>query len=316
MFNENLIFKLYRPIFANARHKPYKGWTLIGIFNKIVLGDNMNYFYENRSRKIKNNIPLSIYLNTDFNYRAHWHTEFELIYVESGSIYIGINNDRRKLVEGDVALCTAGDIHYYDSSDSSSKIILLVFKPEFFGFTANWPDTHRFLSPFIQKGDLDTENLVKIRAILLCILEEMNTKGDFFELFVKADINELCALILRYFSTSNPNEKNPVKTYSRLKSLQEILVYIENNFTEDISLELLSEKFNMDSFNLSKAFNSITGCSLKTYINTLRVSKAESIILSSKKPLIDIAVDCGFNSIRTFNRAFKTIKGYVPSSLR
>lgn len=276
----------------------------------------MDYFYENRSKKLKDNIPLSIYLNTDFSYRAHWHTEFELVYVESGSIFISINNDRRKLVEGDLAICTGGDIHYYESSDCGSKIILLVFKPEFFGFPANWPDTHQFISPFILKDEPVSANLDNIRSILYSIMEEMTVRKDFYELFVKARVNELCALLLRFFSICNSSHKNPLKTYSKLKAMQDILVYIENNFTEDLSLQYLADKFNMDSFNLSKAFNSVTGRSLKTYINTLRVSKAESIILNSRRPLIDIAIECGFNSIRTFNRAYKAIKGYVPSSIR
>jgi AraC-like DNA-binding protein len=276
----------------------------------------MNYFYENRSPKLKDNIPLSIYSKVNFNFRAHWHTEFELVYVESGSIYVGINNDKRMLFEGDISICTSGDIHYYENTNSASTIILLVFKPEFFGFPANWPDTHQLNSSFFQKGEIDFEGFNNIKVLLYSILEETRAKNDFYELFIKAKVIELSASILRYIPTNNSTSINSNKTYSKLKTMQDILIYIENNFTEDISLQILAEKFNMDSFNLSKTFNSITGCNLKTYINTLRVSKSESIILNSRKPLIDIAVECGFNSIRTFNRAYKSIKGYVPSSIR
>lgn len=276
----------------------------------------MNYFYENRSGKLNDNIPLSIYSKVNFSFRAHWHTEFELAYVESGSIYICINNDKQLLFEGDIAICTSGDIHYYESTNCPSTIILLVFKPEFFGFTANWPDTHQLTSSFFRNGEINFTDLNNIKTLLYSILEEKQAKKDFYQLFIKAKVIEFCASILRYIPTSNSDSTNSLKTFSKLKVMQDILVYIENNFTEDISLQTLAYNFNMDSFNLSKALNSVTGCNLKTYINTLRVSKAESIILNSRKPLIDIAVDCGFNSIRTFNRAYKSIKGYVPSSIR
>lgn len=276
----------------------------------------MNYFYENRFLKLKNNIPLSIYKNVNFSFMAHWHTEFELAYVESGSIAIGINNDRQKLVEGDIAICTSGDIHYYDCIDSESKIILLVFRPEFFGFPANWPDTHQLTSSFFKKDEINCKNLNRIKNILYSILNERDVKDDFYELFIKAKVIELCASILRYLPTHNSNSANSTKTFSKLKAMQDILTYIENNFTETISLQFLADKFNMDSSNLSTTFNSITGCNLKTYINTLRVLKAESIILNSRQPLIDIAFECGFNSIRTFNRVYKDIKGHVPSSIR
>jgi AraC-like DNA-binding protein len=276
----------------------------------------MDYFYENRTRMLKDNIPLSIYLNTDFNFRAHWHTEFELAYVESGSIYVCINNDRRKLVEGDIAICTSGDIHYYEKTEASSKILLLIFKPEFFGFPANWPDNHQLACSFFEKGCIAADELNKIKTILYSLLEERRFKKEYSDLFIKAKVLELCGSILRYFPTYDSDISNKSKNLSKLKTMQEILVYIENNFTEDISLQTLADKFNMDAFNLSKAFNSVTGNNLKTYINILRIYRAEDIILNSQKPLIDIAMDCGFNSIRTFNRAYKSIKGYVPSSIR
>jgi AraC-like DNA-binding protein len=276
----------------------------------------MNYFYENRYHLLDDNIPLSIYSNKDFTYRAHWHTEFELAYVESGSTYICINNERRKLVKGDLSICSSGDIHYYENAHFSSNIILLVFKPEFFGFSSNWPDTREFKSPFFQKGDINSSDLNKIREILYSIIEEKRDKKDYYELFVKAKVNELCASLLRYLPTNERDIKKQNIAFSKLKTMQDILLYIENNFTDTISLKALADKFNMDPFNLSKKFNSITGSNLKTYINTLRVSKAENIIISSKKPLIDIAMECGFDSIRTFNRTYKTIKGHVPSSRR
>lgn len=272
----------------------------------------MHYFYENRFLKLKNNIPLSIYRNINFNFMAHWHTEFEVAYVESGSIFIGINNDRRKLVEGDITICTSGDIHYYDSIDSESKIILLVFRPEFFGFSADLPIT----SSFFQKAEVNSKSLNIIKTIIYSILNENEVRDDFYELFIKVKVIELCASILRYLPNYNSSFTNSTKTFSKLKAMQDILTYIENNFTDDISLQVLADKFNMDSSNLSTTFNSITGCNLKTYINTLRVLKAESIILKSKKPLIDIAFECGFNSIRTFNRVYKSIKGHSPSSIR
>jgi AraC-like DNA-binding protein len=276
----------------------------------------MDYFYENRTRMLKDNIPLSIYLNTDFSFRAHWHTDFELAYVESGSIYVSINNDRRKLVKGDIAICTSGDIHYYEKAEISSKILLLVFKPEFFGFPANWPDSHQLACSFIQKDCVAPNELTHIKHLLYSLMEERRSKKEFYDLFVKAKVLELCGSILRYFPTNASDISSKAKNFSKLKTMQEILVYIENNFTEDISLQYLADKFNLDAFNLSKAFNSVTGKNLKTYINTLRIYKAEDIILNSKKPLIHIAMECGFNSIRTFNRAYKGIKGYVPSSIR
>ena len=275
----------------------------------------MNYFFEERSNFYKDNIPLSVYYCKNFNFRAHWHTEFELAYVESGNIYICISNERQKLSKGDISICTGGKVHYYENADSSA-IVILIFKPEFFGFPADFPGTHQLKSPFLKKEELNSANLNNIITILHSILEEKLAKRKQYNLFIKAKIIKLCALILRYLQEHNSCMKNPEMNLSKIENIAEILLYIENNFTEDISLQTLADKFNMDAYNLSKSFNSITGITLKNYINNLRISKADNLIQNTKKPLIDIAFECGFNNVRTFNRIYKAIKGYPPSTAR
>lgn len=272
----------------------------------------MDYFFENRNKASADHIPLSIFVKNNLSFQAHWHTEFELLYVESGSILASVNNDRRKLVAGDIVISTNGDIHYYKSNNRDSRAIVLIFKPEYFGLAANWLDTRQFISPF-QHG---STGQTQIKAVLLAILAEKQTQKEFYELFIKAQITELCALMLRFFPSQPLTQEMYNQNLTKFSVLQDILAYIESNFSEEITLELLAAKFKLDIFNLSKSFNAITGSNLRTYINTLRVSKSKSLILNTRKPLIEIAFDCGFNSVRTFNRVFKNLTGRTPSSFR
>ena len=126
---------------------------------------------------------------------------------------------------------------------------------------------------------------------------------------------ELSVSILRYLPNQLTINKHK-RDFSKLDNFREILMYIENNFTRELSLQNLAAKFNIDPYNLSKLFNSITGNNLKTYINILRVTKAKNMIIHTNEKMIDIAFECGFNSIRTFNRAFKKHYGSTPSSYR
>lgn len=270
----------------------------------------MWYFFENRTQKTKNQIPLSIYVSKNLRFRAHWHTELELAFVEAGDIWIGINNDRRNLVAGQFAISLSGDIHYYESI-SPSRVIILIFKPEFFGLAANWPDTRQLASSFFT----DQEQNQKIKVILDEILAEHKKREAFYELFIRAKVLELCGAILRYLP-NQPVTQNQDRSFSQHKAMQDILFYIENNFTEEITLNSLAEQFRIDPYNLSKAFNSITGSNLRTYINTLRIAKAEQLIMTTSKPMIEIAFECGFNSVRTFNRVYKNITGIAPSAKR
>ncbi len=273
----------------------------------------MQSFYENRSHIHEDHIPLSIYQQKNFIFRAHWHPELEMVYVKSGRIWVSVNNEGRELRKNDIALTTSGDIHYYERTSVDSEIIILVFKPDFFGITSEQLGNRRIISHFFQNQDKIGN---EIKLILEAILIERSTKNDFYELFIKAKILELFASILRHCSFAEQNEGKTDVDFSEKKALQAVLAYIENNFTEELSLKLLADNFNLDPFNLSKSFNAVTGMNLRTYINTLRVLKAESLIRNSRKPLIEIAFECGFNSVRTFNRAFKALTGKTPSTIR
>jgi AraC-like DNA-binding protein len=276
----------------------------------------MNFYYEDRLHFQDPNIPFSIYENRNFRYLAHWHNDVELTIVKEGTIYVGVNNNRKMLVKGDMVLCCSGDIHYYEKTDTPSCVIILIFKPEIIGSLSNWPNGRKFESPFITHESLKESKLLNIYDILNNILRERREKDICYEMFVKAHIIELCALLLRNLNSFSMDEKSSRNYESNQKLMQSIMIYIEQNYVKNITLEGIASHFHIDPFNLSKKFNTLTGMNFKAYINALRVAKAQSMISNTSLPLMDIAFECGFNSIRNFNRVYKSLKGCTPSSNR
>ncbi|MFD1885331.1 helix-turn-helix domain-containing protein [Paenibacillus wenxiniae] len=60
----------------------------------------------------------------------------------------------------------------------------------------------------------------------------------------------------------------------------------------------------------------MTGIGYNTYINELRIQRAEQQMTIRERKLIDIALDCGFGNVRTFNRVFRQLRGCSPSERR
>ncbi len=52
------------------------------------------------------------------------------------------------------------------------------------------------------------------------------------------------------------------------------------------------------------------------FLSSFRVKVAEKYLLEEDLTVTDIAFKCGFNSIKTFNRVFKIIKGCTPTEIR
>ena len=274
----------------------------------------MDFFYENRVKLEEKTISMSIYENSNFTYLAHWHNDVELGFVKEGSILVGVNNECRVLEAGEAVLCCSGDIHYYESCGENSKLIILVFKPQLIGDFVRWPEEITFATSFLAKELKKGSGLKDIENLLDKIIEEKEAKNTGYQLFIKAHIIEICAALLRFVPRSNIKDNG--KGRGNIQLMQRVVAYIEKNYHEDIKLEGIAKHFNVDSFNLSKKINAITGMNFKGYLNMLRVAKAQELILNTDKPLTEIAFECGFNSIRNFNRVFKNIKGYIPSTTR
>jgi len=88
--------------------------------------------------------------------------------------------------------------------------------------------------------------------------------------------------------------------------------YLEQGLT----LDSLSRKLGTNRSYLSKVISKLTGCNFCTYINQLRM---EEIMLhygddavESESALYEAALQCGFNSRRTFNRVFLKEMGMLP----
>ena len=99
-------------------------------------------------------------------------------------------------------------------------------------------------------------------------------------------------------------------------SLREILHYCKQNYQTDISIEKMSKDLRISKSYISHAFSNKVKMSFRTYINLLRLYEAVNLLENTSKNITEIASEAGFESIRTFNRAFKAQYGISPAQYR
>lgn len=88
--------------------------------------------------------------------------------------------------------------------------------------------------------------------------------------------------------------------------------YIHENYMKDISLDDISDYFNMTPSYLSTMFKYYTGEKFKDYLNTYRVKKAKEILDSSNIKVNEVAKRVGCSNVITFIRMFKKYEGIAP----
>ncbi len=101
------------------------------------------------------------------------------------------------------------------------------------------------------------------------------------------------------------------KTESNMAS--KMISYIHENYNKDISLDNISEYFNLSQGYVSTMFKYYTGENFKDYLNYYRVKKAKEILESGNMKINEVSDMVGCNHINTFIRIFKKYEGISPS---
>ncbi len=105
-------------------------------------------------------------------------------------------------------------------------------------------------------------------------------------------------------------------TMDYLKALECAILYIENHLGEDIKVEDAAAAAGYSYYHFTRQFNALLGESVGSYIRKRRIAKAAKELLYTDRRILDIALDCGFESAESFSRAFKSLYLTSPVSYR
>lgn len=264
--------------------------------------------------------PVDIVKFNHFNFLAHWHNDIEIVHVYEGHLRMTVNSETRILTAGESCICGSGDIHSYDSSDLLCSAILVFFSSEIIGSQIQWPQDATFVTPFIddtmiKKYHIYPDFSKKIGELLLDVYHELEEKKEYYQAIVRSRLLELHGLSLRNVPQNHRNGSIS-KRYLMINKIQNALDFIDSNYMESITLAEAALKADLGISQFSKLFKHMCGMSFVTYLNHVRVSQAEEMLVTTKNSITDIAYMCGFSSIRNFNRTYMKLRKTKPSTLR
>lgn len=98
--------------------------------------------------------------------------------------------------------------------------------------------------------------------------------------------------------------------------LNQLISYIDNHFSEDITLASLAEQVDMNPVYISSLFKKNFGFTFKEYLLKLRIEKATQLLKITSSTVEKIAFECGFHSSNHFCKTFKRLVGMSPLMFR
>ncbi len=112
--------------------------------------------------------------------------------------------------------------------------------------------------------------------------------------------------------TDSPDIHSPAV----IEKVKEVKVFIDQNYHYDLSREGLAASVNLSVSSLGKAFKFQHSKTIREYLNSLRIEHSCTKLRETDEPIIMIAYQVGFESLRTFNRAFRKEKSCSPTEYR
>ena len=251
-------------------------------------------FYEMKHSSNKNFIRLSRGINQNFNFPLHFHESFEFIYVVEGVLHVGINGFDFDVKSGEGAFILPNQPHEF-STPEYSRSWLAIFSADHLPELKNAPDSKMIFHPVIKPDD--------------CGL---------FERFAEAKSNpfKLRSLIYSLAALYSEGESAPELSVKDGELVCRVVEYIDEHYKENLTLLQMSKDLGYSYRYMSGIVNRFFKRPLPQVVNTYRVNYACELISKTSDEITDIALRCGFGSIRNFNRSFKEVMGISPHEYR
>lgn len=290
-------------------------------YNSSALGNNIDQYLGNNSvynvtglLHLLNSKPVSSYAIENYIYLTSFFIldtgktfftkrsgldSYLLLYTYSGHGLLNYQGKTFRLSRGDGFFIHCTDPHEYRSDDSCWKHAVLHFN----GATAG--------SAFMefQKSDSWTfhiENPSDFDDKIESILHIYTEYSPHREFFISSALSNFLCFILKQTS----------RNISIPSVYQDIVNYVDQNFTQNLSLDHLAAKAYMSKYHFAHEFKRYLGYAPKEYISALRVSRAEMLLLTTDLSIEKIGELCGLPNMANFIRIFKNKNGCTPSHFR
>lgn len=243
----------------------------------------------------------------------HYHEFYKLLFLLSGSGGYVVEGKRYSLTPGDLVLIGTHCVHRPEfTPEVPCERMILYISPNF--LERESLSTCDLTECFSKEYDHVLRPNEQIRQSLISILSniehELSSKRFGKEIVSTGMLLQLLVEIAR--SIQHKEVQKPAPMLPKSKRMLDIVQYLDAHLTEDLTVELLSEKFYLSRYHLMRRFHEETGTTIHAYISDRRLMLARDLI-EQGMAATDACFRCGFGSYSSFSRAYGKFFGTTPT---
>lgn len=259
-----------------------------------------------------------------YSLNYHSHQQYELYFFHNGKCRYLINNQIHALRPGDIIALDGTELHKPHVIEETE-----LYERSMIHFSAAWIENSlkELKALYLLEVFRDFPHQIFRIEDKRCYNEIIELGIELADLskeeFTEAKEVEIKLVLMKLLLKVYQANRKPIVSMKEAKSekdnyAEKIATYLQQHFTEKITIEILSEKLNISKSYISHVFKESTGYSVIEFLMDYRLvqAKFQIEVSGSKKTLKEIAYDCGFESDAHFNRFFKKKIGMTPNRYR
>lgn len=258
-----------------------------------------------------------------FTFPWHVHNEFEIIYVKESYGERFVADSMEMFHPNDVTLVGHSVPHYmksaeeYETGQSPKRVkgTIIQFEEGFMSYAIN---NYVDLSHIKKLLDESARGIhfpyPDNQEIIQCI-EQLPESTGIMRIINLLHLLDLMANFPKKHFLGCVHFCSP-SSFKMDDRIEKIMTYLSDHFRENLDLNEVSDLVAMNTSSFCRYFKEKTGKTFTEYMLAFRIGYACKLLVENKMDVIQVCMECGFNSIAHFNRIFKRNTGLTPTQYR
>lgn len=266
-------------------------------------------FYHQVENTNQSELSTYIYNSNSWEFNSpHFHKNFELLLVISGSCRYTVGDDTYELLEGDAIFVLPFQVHHFEVGEGAS-VRSLTFAGALIMTLAKQFEKKKLDCPTFRPSPATAQYFLSGMQELFGTCSEHNI------MVPNAKRMKLKGLL--YGIGGEVIEQiRPVDVGGADMVVMDVIDYISDNFKHNVSMHDVAEAKGYNYQYLSRIFNRTFGINFKTMLNQYRANHAMGLLRDSHLSITEIAFESGFQSVRSFDHVFRERFGKSPKEFR
>ena len=283
--------------------------------------DDNEYFSENDGR--------NIFISRHNRYTpgfTHKHNFFEIVYVYSGQCTQNIGLEQRKFRKGDFIFIAPGVFHNIEVFDDETVVFnILLRKATFYQMFTPLMKQNDMISEFFSEGLYNSQHInylifhtdrkepIAVPEYMIRLYQEQLFHDECSDQIMIGMMTVLIGMITRYYLSTM--ESSLTGSISQAPDHFLVLNYIQANLNV-VTLKDVATHFGFSVSYCSRLIKGSTGLGFNEWKNSLRMRRAERMLLNTGKTVTVISEELGYMNPETFIRSFKKFTQMTPAQYR